>query len=70
MKLTHAEIHNPLWIKLKEHIESRMDAHRRKNDGDLDDIATARLRGRIAELKSLLDLENPEPAQDAEHGSE
>ena len=70
MKLTDAEAHSALWTKLKEHMESRLATHRRKNDGDLDPTQTARMRGRIAELLSLLDLEKPEPAQVAEHGDE
>jgi len=68
MKLTETEVHSALWTKLKEHMESRLAEHRRKNDGDLDPTKTARMRGRIDELKVLLALETPEPAQVAEHG--
>lgn len=70
MKLTTAETHGALWQKLKDHLEDRLAEHRRKNDGDLDATQTARLRGRIAELKVLLDLATPEPTEVAEHGTE
>lgn len=59
------ERYSAVWVKLKEHIEDRLDLHRKKNDADLSSDETARLRGRIAELKYLLDLDNPGPAMSA-----
>lgn len=60
--ITEDEKESKLWKKLKEHIETRLDLLRKKNDGNLDEFETARLRGRISELKSFfaLDKEVPE----------
>lgn len=51
-----------MWQKLESHLNARIDLMRCQNDGDLNEIATARLRGRIKELKDLLDAANPPPA--------
>jgi hypothetical protein len=61
MKLTQEEIHSPLWVKLKEHIQERIDKHRQDNDKMLPTDDTIKLRGRIAELKDLLSLEKERP---------
>lgn len=61
MNLTHVEAQSALWLKLKKHLEERLDVLRAKNDGDLDTTETARLRGRIAALKELIALEDPSP---------
>lgn len=58
-RLTTEELHSPLWKKLKDHAESRVDKFRRKNDKDKDLVATAKLRGRIAEASYFAALENP-----------
>lgn len=70
MKLTPIEAQSAVWVKVREHIQGRIDAHRRRNDGDMDPIQTARLRGRIAEDLILLEMENPEPALVADHDPE
>jgi hypothetical protein len=60
MILTAIDKGSDLWRKLKEHYESRRQEHRVANDnGRLTDLETARLRGRIAELGDLLDLDTP-----------
>jgi len=41
---------------LKVHIEERLQKARERNDGDLDPVQTARLRGEISCLKRLLAL--------------
>jgi hypothetical protein len=51
------EIKSQLWRKLKAHIEAQIARHQRTNDGELDPIATAKVRGRIAELRALLSIE-------------
>lgn len=51
-----------VWLRVKRYYESRLETLRRQNDADLDDISTARLRGRIMEIKALLDLDTPDPA--------
>lgn len=59
MKLDTRDIQSALWVRLRAHLQERMDLCRRKNDGDLDPDETARLRGRIAQLKEILALEEP-----------
>lgn len=70
MKLAPHEAQSALWLKIKEHMESRLAVHRRKNDGDLDATQTARIRGRIAELLNLMAMDKPDPSSVAEHGNE
>lgn len=48
---------NPLWLKLKPHLEQRLAYLRTQNDGDADATKTANLRGRIAEVKAMLQLD-------------
>lgn len=56
MKLTEIELQSAVWQKLKAHMEQRLDECRRRNDGDLNEIETARLRGRIACLREFLSI--------------
>jgi hypothetical protein len=56
-RLTKNEIVSPTWQRLKGHAEQRLADLRMQNDGALSELETARLRGRIAELKSILALE-------------
>ena len=53
------------WRALEEMATAKLEGLRKKNDGQLDDLKTAHLRGRIAELKDLLTLAQPAPAQEA-----
>lgn len=67
MKLTEAEKQSALWSKLKKHFEERLQSSRLKNDQDLSDKETAELRGRIKELKYVIDLEtSPSNLTDAD----
>lgn len=50
------------WRAFEAIASDRLDKYRRKNDGQLNADETARLRGRIAELKELLTLSTPAPA--------
>ena len=52
--LTKQEATTPVWAKLKAQIEARLEISRKQNDGDLSEVETARLRGRIAAYKELL----------------
>lgn len=61
LQLTDAERQSALWMKLARHVEQRLDILRRRNDNQLDDLATAKLRGQIAECKAILALGNPAP---------
>ena len=68
--LTEAEVHSAVWVKLKEHMLERLEKARRKNDANLNSDDTARLRGAIAELKYLSELDNPAPSIKADAGFE
>jgi hypothetical protein len=66
MIFTPAELATPVWAKLREHLTERLSSHRAANDcGVLAETETARLRGRIAELKDLLAIEQQPAADDA-----
>jgi hypothetical protein len=62
--LTHDERLSPLWRKLVAHMTEQVDQLRQSNDADRSETETARLRGRIAAYKAMLEL-NKEPDQDA-----
>lgn len=65
MNLSPIEAHSPIWAKIKQHLQERLEVARARNDGDLDAIETARLRGRIQTLKELIALdESPVPVAD------
>ena len=50
------------WIELRDHLKQRLDDLRKQNDKlDASDAETAITRGRIAEVKRLLELEKPKP---------
>lgn len=59
-KLSKDEVHSAIWAKIKAHLEQRLDEYRRKNDGNLPPDATAKLRGRIASLKDVLGIGDPD----------
>lgn len=68
-KLTDADRHSATWKRLSEHLVARLASHRAKNDGDLTELNTAKLRGRIKEVQYLLGLDKTEPpALVAGHG--
>lgn len=56
MNFTYEELHSSLWVKLTEHYEARLQLLRQKNDNVLSAEETARLRGRIAEVRAILAL--------------
>ena len=47
------------WVFIVNHCEGRLSALRDDNDGDLDQIKTANIRGQIQAIKDILDLPNP-----------
>ena len=55
--LTIEDKMTPLWKKLMVHWQDRMELLRNQNDGDQSDIQTAKLRGRIAEVRTALALD-------------
>ncbi|MGH8430422.1 MAG: hypothetical protein ACREUF_08470 [Solimonas sp.] len=64
--LSHNDRNSPAWVKLRKHMEARLQSLRARNDNDLDPIATAKLRGECRVLKNLLALGKPDPAMGAD----
>lgn len=56
--LSNEERDSKLWARLVEHFESKLMSLRIQNEGDKSEIETANIRGRIAEIKSILSLNN------------
>jgi hypothetical protein len=56
MKLTQGERNTAVWAKIEQYAREKLDVLRKKNDAPLTDLQTAQIRGRIAELKDLLDI--------------
>ena len=50
-----------LWVRLKAHLEARLQDARRKNDGPLNEYDTATLRGEIKTLRHLIGLGDSRP---------
>lgn len=55
--LTADERMTPVWRKLVAHMEAKLAELRESNDGDYGQVDTAKLRGRIAMLRELLQLD-------------
>ena len=60
-EFTDFEKQGAVWMKLSAHLNARLALLRRQNDDDKDEIKTARLRGRIAEVQMILGLANKKP---------
>jgi exopolyphosphatase/pppGpp-phosphohydrolase len=58
MTLTEYEASTALWNKLKEHITTRIQTLREKNDGNLDIHETIAIRGAIRTFKEILAYES------------
>jgi hypothetical protein len=58
-ELSNQELDSALWQKITGHLESRLEVARKRNDGDLSEFDTARLRGRIEAYKELLGFNDP-----------
>ena len=52
--LTERDKLEPLWLRLRERLQARLDLFRRQNDNDMTPEQTNMLRGRIAEIKNLI----------------
>jgi hypothetical protein len=59
--LSQLETGSPLWAKLTGHFQRRIEDLRAQLEGDRTDSATASLRGRIAEIRAIMSL-NEVPA--------
>jgi hypothetical protein len=66
--LTPMDLASPLWGRIRQHLEARLDAARRRNDEDLSPADTALVRGEIKALKGLLSLGQELPSIPAERG--
>ena len=53
-KLTEYEAHQSSWAKIKTHLNDQLRIFREQNDNDLDEIKTAKIRGKISLIKELL----------------
>lgn len=54
--LTPGDLTSPTWNKLERHFEARIADLREQNDADLDDLATTKIRAKIATYMELLRL--------------
>lgn len=60
MTLSDNERHSVLWKRIKEALEVELQSLRERNDSmKLDDRETARVRGRIAQVKDILAWDMP-----------
>lgn len=58
-KLNEIERQSAVWLKIAGWANERIDTLRKQNDGDKDVLETAKMRGKIAAFKELLDLGGP-----------
>ena len=54
--LLREDFNTRTWERFEALLRRRLQKHREQNDGLLDEITTAKTRGRIAEIKELLAL--------------
>jgi hypothetical protein len=62
--LNAEDLRTPTWRRAREQFEARLATARLQLEKDTDPVTTAKLRGRIAELKELLALQTPAQASD------
>jgi hypothetical protein len=55
--LDRSDFHSLTWGKIRAYYEARLALLRRTNDGDLNPLETARLRGQISECRHFLSLD-------------
>lgn len=58
------DLRTPTWRRARQQLETRLAATRAQLEKDTDPTTTAKLRGRIAEIKELLALQAPAQASD------
>lgn len=51
------ELQSPVWVKLRDHLNERLDYLRKQNDCVMTEQATASLRGQILQVKALLAID-------------
>jgi len=52
---------SPTWLRLKKHLQARAEALRNELEQDLPEDRTAKVRGRLAEVRALLSVEKDPP---------
>lgn len=62
MILSASDKLNPLWISLMSHWTARLEQQRMQLEGNKSETDTAVLRGRIAEIRACMRLNNEVPA--------
>lgn len=63
LALTESDRLSPTWTRLKKHLQGRLEALHNELEQDLPEEKTAKVRGRLAEVKSLLSLEKNSPPE-------
>lgn len=61
--LNELDIESPTWKKIEKALRERLAGLREANDNTMHETDTAKLRGRISEVKNLLALAELGPAQ-------
>lgn len=61
-KLNSIEANSELWRKIKEHLDWQLKCLRERNDGNMNELDTAYLRGQIKHIKDFLTLESDREA--------
>lgn len=56
MILTAEDKASGLWSRLSKHLDAELAKMRALNDGDKNEVDTAHLRGRIAQIKAIQSL--------------
>lgn len=56
MKLDNSDITSATWQKVSKWAEAELEKHRLALEGDKPEVATAKLRGQVSALRSLLRL--------------
>jgi len=70
MKLNKSDFETQVWKKVEAVLQDRLNKYRTQNDQDLDSTKTAFYRGRIKEVKSLLDLAKANPVENTNDADE
>jgi ribosomal protein L29 len=61
VKLNEIEKTSGLWKKIDDELNSRLASLREQNDGERTQDETAKIRGRIAEIKTILSWAKADP---------
>lgn len=54
------DLHSQTWVTIQAYLNERLATLRTSLEADLPEEKTQRIRARIAEIKQLLDMVNPE----------